>query len=372
MRVSAAVCRAPGAAFSIEQLTLEEPRADEVLVKIMGVGLCHSDLLASEGVIPVKLPAVFGHEGSGEIVAVGSAVKTVRLGDKVVLTFGSCGHCGRCTSGDFAYCDSSPQLNYSGGRLDGSSALHDGKKSISSHFFGQSSFSGMVLSYERNTVTVPEDVPLEIMGPLGCGVQTGAGAIMNTLQCYAGSSLLITGGGSLGLSALLAAVVQGCSKIIMVEPHESRRKLALALGATHTIDPKNVDLAKTVRDILPRGVDFAFDSTAIPAVLSAAIASLGVRGALAMAGVPSDASASLPVPLLPMVGMGQMVRGLVEGDSKPREFIPRLIALYREGRFPFDKLVKTYPLEQINEAVADHRAGRCVKAVLIPSRDEQP
>jgi aryl-alcohol dehydrogenase len=367
MQVSAAVCRAPGADFSIEDLTLEDPRDDEMLVKIAGVGLCHSDLLASEGVIPIALPAVFGHEGAGEVVAVGRSVKGAKPGDHVILTFGSCGVCGRCVCGDFAYCDSSAPLNYSGGRRDGSSALHAGKERVSSHFFGPSSFSSMVLSYERNAVVIPGDLPIAVMGPLGCGVQTGAGAIINSLKCHADSSLLITGGGSLGLSAVLAAVIRGCSKIIVVEPHQSRRALALELGATHVIDPATDDLSKAVRDVAPAGVDFAFDSTAIPAVLGAAVASLGMRGSLAMAGVPSNPATAIALPVLPMVGMGQTIRGLVEGDSNPAEFIPYLVSLYREGRFPFDKLVKTYPFEQINQAVADHRGGKCVKAVLLPT-----
>lgn len=366
MDIIAAVSRAPGEAFSIETLAIEEPRPDEILVRILGVGLCHSDLLARDGIIPVPLPAVFGHEGAGEVVKIGAAVRSVNVGDKVVLTFGSCGVCRPCAMHEPAYCNFAGSLNYSGVRPDGSSALSSDGERVSGHFFGQSSFSNYVLTGERNTIRLPDGVPPELMGPLGCGVQTGAGAVMNTLGCTAGSSLLVTGGGSVGLSAVLAAVVRGCSTIIVSEPHEGRRRLALELGATHVIDPLDGDLTAAVRTILPQGVTYAFDTTALAPVLAAVVACLGMRGSLALAGVPARPDLMISIPVLQMVGMGQSIKGLVEGDSEPAELIPHLVDLYRGGQFPFDKLIKTYPLSQINEAIEDHHAGRCVKAVLLP------
>jgi aryl-alcohol dehydrogenase len=176
----------------------------------------------------------------------------------------------------------------------------------------------------------------------------------------------VTGGGSVGLSAVLAAVAQGCAQIIVSEPQAGRRALALELGATHVIDPLAEDVAAAVRAILPGGVDYAFDATGMPQVLGGVMGALGVRGTLAIAGVPAAPDAILPVPILPLVSMGQTVKGLIEGDSQPDLFIPQLIALYRAGRFPFDKLIKTYPLDAINEAIEEHHAGKCVKAVLVP------
>lgn len=368
METTAAIIRAPGQEFSIEQVTLEEPRANEILVRIAGVGLCHTDLLARDGGIPVALPAVFGHEGAGEVVAVGSAVTKLEVGDHVVLSFGACHQCASCHRGDGPYCDSTWALNYTGSRPDGSKAIHRGEEAISSHFFSQSSFAGFALASEDNAVRIDKDLPLELMGPLGCGIQTGAGAIMNTLACEPGSSLLVTGGGSLGLSAVLAAVVRGCTTIIVSEPHEVRRQLALELGATHTIDPIKEDLAAAVRTIVPAGVDYAFDATGLVPVINGAAASLGKRGVLAVAGVPTAPDSMASVPILPLIALGQSIRGTVEGDSQPQTFIPQLISLYREGRFPFDRLIKAYPLSRINEAVADHHSAKCLKAVLIPER----
>lgn len=365
--ITAAVSRAAGGEFSIEEVTLDEPRADEILVRIAGVGICHSDLLARDGVIPVALPSVFGHEGAGEVVAIGSSVDTIKIGDHVVISFGSCGVCGRCDHGEMAYCDQFAPLNYSGGRPDGSSAISKGDERLSSFFFGQSSFGTYALTRARNAVVLPPDVPVALMGPLGCGIQTGAGAIMNSLACRAGSSVLILGGGSVGLSAVLAAVVQGCSTIIVVEPHQARRDLALELGATHAIDPFAGETAGAVRAIIPAGVDYAFDATGIPVVIAAGVACLGMRGVLAIAGVPVDPRSTIALPILPLIGLGQTIKGVVEGDADPHVFLPHLVSLYREGRFPIDRLVTTYPFDRINDAVSDHQHGRCVKAVLIPA-----
>lgn len=366
MDITAAVARGAGEAFSIEKLTLEAPREGEIQVRILGVGLCHSDILARDGTIPVQLPAVFGHEGAGQVIAVGDGASRHKVGDMVLLTFGFCGQCARCDGGDAPYCEQSGLINYSGGRPDGTSTLSAGGERIGSNFFAQSSFADHVIALENNAIPIPAGLPVELMGPLGCGVQTGAGAIMNTLRCKAASSLLITGGGSLGLSAVLAAVVQGCTTIIVSEPHEARRQLALELGATHAIDPGAGNLAESVRTIVPAGVDYIFDSTAVPTVISAAIASLGMRGKLALAGVPKTPDTSVPLPLLQMVALGQTIVGEVEGDSDPHEFLPRLMALHAAGRFPFDKLLRTYRLSDINQAVSDHHAGVCVKAVLLP------
>lgn len=354
----------PGAPFTIERLDLDEPRPDEILVRIHGVGLCHTDLAARDQHLPVALPAVLGHEGAGIVEKVGDRVKAIRPGDHVVLSFRSCGACPSCLRREPAYCSSFGPLNGAGCRPDGSHALHDGPTAISCCFFGQSSFAEYALTYERNVVRVAHDVPIELMGPLGCGVQTGAGGVMRSLGCHIGSSILITGGGAVGLSAVLGAVVQGCTTIIVSEPHPARRGLALQLGATHAIAPAD-DLAATVRSIVPRGTDYAFDTTGRPDVLAAALAALGHRGALAFVGVPADAAATFPVSIMSLMSQGQTIRGVIEGDSEPATFIPELIDLYRRGAFPFDRLVRTYNLADINQAIADQLDGTCVKAVLL-------
>ncbi|CAN1497579.1 AdhC Zn-dependent alcohol dehydrogenases, class III [Caulobacteraceae bacterium] len=364
MQVTAAVARAPGADFTLETVELEEPRADEILVRIAAVGVCHTDLVAREGAMPFSMPAVLGHEGAGVVERVGSAVTKVAAGDRVALTFRSCGQCDRCNSGDPAYCYAMPALNYIGMRPDGTKALKQGDEAVSSNFFGQSSFATYALAYERNVIRLPDDIPFEIAAPFGCGVQTGAGGVMLALACPAGSTLLITGGGAVGLSAVMGAAIQGCATIIVVEPHAARRALATELGATHVIDPAaGPDLAAAVRAILPQGVDYAFDTTGRPDTLTAIMGALAPKGVLGIVGIP-PAGTPLPGDLGTVLTFGQTVRGIIEGDSDPDVYLPELIAHWRAGRLPVDRLVKTFPFDQINAAIAAQHHGDCVKVVL--------
>ena len=364
MQVTAAVARTAGADFALERVELDDPRPDEILVRIAAVGVCHTDIVAREGAMPFSLPAVLGHEGAGFVEAVGSAVTKVAPGDRVAITFRSCGACARCQSGDPAYCYTMPALNYIGMRPDGSKAIRQDGKAVSSNFFGQSSFATYALAYERNVLKLPADIPFAIAAPLGCGVQTGAGGVMLALAAKPGSSILVTGGGAVGLSAVMGAAIQGCGTIVVLEPHAARRALALELGATHAIDPAaSPDLAAAVRAILPNGVDHAFDTTGRPDVLTAIMACLAPKGVLGIVGIP-PAGATLPGDLGTVLTFGQTVRGIIEGDSDPDVFIPVLIDHWRAGRLPLEKLVRTYPFAQINAAITAQHHGDCVKVVL--------
>jgi aryl-alcohol dehydrogenase len=364
MKITAAVARAADAPFSLETVELDAPRDDEICVRIVGVGLCHTDLaLKASGLI--AFPAVFGHEGSGIVEAVGRDIQKVAPGDRVAISFRSCGACPRCLQGEPAYCHVMPMLNFTGKRPDGSTSISAQGQTVSSNFFGQSSFATHCLAYERNVVKVPEGAPLELIGPLGCGVQTGAGSIMRSMSCERGSSLLILGGGAVGLSAVMGAVIQACGTIIVVEPHAARRALAMELGATHTITPDaEPDLAAAVRRIVPAGVNYAFDTTGRPSLQQATVTCLAPKGVFGIVGI-SPPGTPLPGDMRTAMTFGLTVKGIVEGDSDLDGFIPELIALYQAGRFPFDKLVSTYRLDQINEAIADQHAGKCVKAVLL-------
>lgn len=364
MKIMAAVARAPVADFSIEELEMDEPRPDEILVRVVAVGLCHTDLVfrASQ---TIPLPAVFGHEGSGIVEKVGSAVTKVAPGDRVAITFRCSGACARCERDDPAYCHTMPLLNYAGLRPDGSKALRAGVEAIASNFFGRSSFATHCSTYECNVVKVPSDFPLELAGPLGCAIQTGAGGIMHSLACEKGSSLLVLGGSAVGLSAVMGAVVQGCETIIVLEPLEARRKLALELGATHALDPaRTTDLSAAVRAIVPIGVDYAFVTTGLPPLLQSAMQCLGPHGTFGIAGIAPPGT-PMPGDLMQAVAFGHRVEGIIDGDSDPDTFISEMIELYRQGRLPFDKLIKTYPLSGINRAIADQHHGDCVKVVLL-------
>jgi aryl-alcohol dehydrogenase len=369
MQVSAAVTRENGGPFILENLRIDEPRRDEVLVRIVGVGLCHSDVIARDGAFGLKLPAVFGHEGAGIVEQVGPDVTKVKPGQKVALTFLSCGHCPTCDAHEPAYCHSRRQINYAGNRPDGTYTLVSETGPISGDFFGQSSFASYALAHARNTVPVHGDIPLEIAGALGCGVQTGAGAVMRSMACKAGSSLVVLGGGSVGLSAVMGAVLQRCATIVVVEPHKARRDLALELGATHVVDPRDADIpAKLLVALSGIGADYVLDTTGVPDVIAAVCDFLAPRGTFGFVGVPpmNNRELKLPGTLGRAMSNGYTFRGIVEGDSDPDTFIPELLDHYYAGRFPFDKMVMRYPLHDINRAVQEQRDGKCIKAILMP------
>lgn len=363
MEIIAAVARAPLAPFTIETVELDDPRPDEIRVRIHAVGVCHTDIVFKDSAA-IAQPAVLGHEGAGVVDAVGADVTKVKVGDRVAITFRSCGHCARCDSGDAAYCYSMPMLNYIGMRPDGSKAIHKGTEDLGSHFFGQSSFANYALTYERNVIKLPADMPFPLAAPLGCGIQTGAGGVIRALAAKKGSSILITGGGSVGLAAVMGAAIQGCARIIVVEPMASRRDLAKELGATDVIDPTAVaDLAAAVRAIVATGVDYAFDTTGRGDVLNASVAALAPKGVLGIVGIPAPGT-PMPGDLGNVLTLGQTVRGIIEGDSDPDVFIPELIAYWKAGKLPLEKLVRTWRFAEINEAIVAQHHGDAVKVVL--------
>jgi aryl-alcohol dehydrogenase len=367
MKITAAIAHAAHLPFSIEEANIEDPRPDEVLVKIHGVGLCHTDLIARDQFIPIPLPAVLGHEGAGVVVAVGERVTKVGVGDRVVMSFSSCGHCTRCNENLPSYCASFPSLNFSGRRPDGSSGISIDGAPISSSFFGQSSFASHALALERNIVKVDDSsLPLQILGPLGCGFQTGAGAVMRSLACAPRSTICVLGGGPVGLAAIMGAVIRGCATIILVEPIAARRAMAKALGATHLIDPASERVGDAIRAIVPAGVDYALDSSGREEMIMTALGALGSHGVLGLVGVPPRPDSSISVNIASLITFGHRIHGIIEGDSDLDRFIPELLDHFKAGRFPFDTLVKTYPIAEINEAIAAQLRGDCIKAVLVP------
>ena len=362
--ITVAVAREKEKPFTIEKARIRGPKDDEVLVRVVATGLCHTDLIVRDQYYPVPLPAVLGHEGAGVIEALGPGVKDLKVGDHVVLTYGACGHCDPCSGGHGAYCKDFFGLNFGGGELDGSTAIQDPLgQPLHDHFFAQSSFATYALSRENNAIKVPADAPLELLGPLGCGIQTGAGAVINSLKVRAGSSFAAYGAGAVGLSAVMAARVAGATTIIAIDVVPSRLELARELGATHTINSREVDVIEAVRAITAGGVDFALESTGRTEVLEQGIEALGGLGVIGVVGAPKlGVKAAFDVNNL-LLG-GRSIRGIVEGDSVPKVFIPQLVQLYQQGRFPFDKLVRFYPLEQINQAAEDSLKGITLKPVL--------
>lgn len=363
MKIRAAVARETGAPLKLETIDLEAPRPDEILVKVKATGVCHTDLVVRDGMLPTPLPVVLGHEGAGVVEAVGAEITKVKPGDHVVMTFNSCGGCPSCQDHAASYCHEFFPRNFFAARADGSSALSADGARINGNFFGQSSFATHALCHEVNVVKVTSDVPLELLGPLACGVQTGAGAVMNALKVSAGKSFAVFGSGSVGLSALMAAHVVGATTIIAVDINPARLEIARSLGATHVIDPRQTNPVEAIMRITGTGLNFALDTTGLPAVIRNAVESLGPRGACGILGA-SGPDAEIVLNETHFMSAGRRLIGIVEGDSDPAVFIPMLIDLYRSGRFPFDKLVRFYTLDEINTAIHDSETGTVIKPIV--------
>src|SRR3954468_5552008 len=279
MKITAAVVDEKSAPFELRELELEAPRSDEVLVRIVATGICQTDLHVRDQEYPVPLPAVLGHEGAGVVEAVGETVTSVGPGDHVILSYQACGHCRPCLQGRYSYCERAFEANFGGARLDGSNSLRNGGgPEVHGHFFGQSSFATHSLATERNVVKVPRDVPLELLGPLGCGLQTGAGAVLNSLRVPAGASLAVLGSGAVGLAAIMAAKVASVHTIVAVDVNPRRLDLARELGASHALDPRDVDLPDALAAIVPGGLDYVLEITARPQMLKTAVDVLAPLG----------------------------------------------------------------------------------------------
>lgn len=362
---TSAVVREPGGAFHLERVELSGPRPDEVLVEVVAAGMCHTDLLVRDS-RPDSLPAVLGHEGAGIVRETGSAVLGVEAGDKVVLSFPSCGQCRRCLSGRSAYCDSIAQLKFGCSRADGSVATTDmGGLPVGDHFFGQSSFGTLCVANARSVVKVPDDTDLRVAGPLACGVQTGAGAVLDVLRVTPGSSVAVFGTGSVGLCAVMAARLCGATTIVAVNRRASRLELAAEFGATHLVSPAQTDPVEAIRDATGgRGVDFVLETTGVPEVLTQAVRSLDSLGTCAYVGTAPPGVAG-GILMLESMTKGLTVRGVLQGDSTPSQMIPRLLGLHRRGLLPFDRLLTHYRLDEINQAAADCSSGDVVKPVLV-------
>ena len=363
----AAVLRSSSTPMVIEAVEIAEPQPDEILVQIAGVGVCHTDMVMRDGLLPVPQPVVLGHEGAGRVIAVGWAVSDIAPGDHVALSFSSCGHCPSCDVHEPAYCHSWVPLNFFGARADGTTAIvgKDGQ-AIHSHVFGQSSFATHALVHRRNAVVVDKDLPIEVLGPLGCGIMTGAGAVLNSLKVREGSTVAIIGTGAVGLSAVMAAKIAGAATIIAIDRHAERVSLAQTLGATHGVVADGRSIAEIVQSLGLAPLDYAVDTTGVVPLVEQAIEALAPRGEMALVAAFAP-DARIRCDATHVMSGGRVIRGVVEGGADPQTFIPQLISYYRDGRLPFDRLIRTYPFADILTAIADGEEGRVVKPVLLMS-----
>jgi Zn-dependent alcohol dehydrogenase len=348
----------------VTDVEIDAPRPGEALVKIVASGVCHTDALARDGDMPFPAPGVLGHEGAGVVRAVGDGVSNVSVGDKVVIGWPWCGSCRNCLEGHPRYCLQLGPLVVAGSRADGSTSLRrlDGSP-LHSHFFGQSSFASYSVCAAAALVPVPADADVSLLGPLACGISTGAGAVLNALRPFAGSSIVVYGAGAVGLSAIMAARLTGATHIIAVDKLAARLALATELGATETVDVSaGTDPVAAVQEICGRPADFSMDCAGNVNVLRQAADSVGMRGTVALiGGAPAGASFSLDhMSTL----WGKKVVGILGGEGRSVSLINTLITLNSQGRFPYDRLIEKFPLDQVNEALEASHRGDVIKPVL--------
>lgn len=364
MKTTAAVVEKPGGEFTFSEVDLEEPRADEVLVRIVATGLCHTDLTMTTMLPTEMFPNVFGHEGTGVVEAVGDDVTGIAIDDHVVMSFRSCRVCAACEAGDVGYCEQTLLLNYMGMRADGSTSLRRGDETVFGSFFGQSSLARHALAYADNCVVVDKRLDLTRLAPFGCGFQTGAATVLNVLRPTPTDSLVVFGAGAVGLAAVAAARGSGVERVVVVDPLPSRRSAAEGYGAA-SLDP-GADGAppveERVRGLTGGGASYAIDTTALPAVLLQAQHSLRPKGTLVALGLGAP---EFTVDAIDLLQGGKTIRSTMEGDADPQQMVPHLIAERAAGRFDVDHLVTTYPFERIADAVADVTSGAVVKPVLV-------
>lgn len=364
MNTTAAVATATGEPLVVQQLELDDLRPNEVRIRMVASGVCHTDAVVRDGMIPTPLPAVLGHEGAGIVEALGSDVSSVGVGDHVVLSSNSCGACRECLSGRQAYCEHLFARNFAARRPDGSTSLSRDGEPIGSGFFGQSSFSEYSNVAERSIVRVSCDVDLTLLAPLGCGINTGAGTILNEFRPGPGASVAVFGTGAVGSAAIMAAAITAATKIFAIEVNPDRLELARELGATHVFNGADPDLLAQLRSATHDGIDFALDTTARPSVLRTAVDSLAIRGVAAEVG-SAHAGTEVALETGASLNRGWTVKTVIQGTSVPQAFIPALIDLWQQGRFPFDKLITTYPFADINTAFQDAESGVTIKPVVV-------
>jgi aryl-alcohol dehydrogenase len=363
MEITAAVVPEKFAAFTIDRLELTDPRPDEALVRIVASGMCQTDLHGRDGYYDTPYPAVYGHEGAGIVEAVGRSVTKFAPGDHVVLSFPWCGTCPNCRRGMPFHCMRHRELKMGGTRPDGSTLMSKGGTPVYSAFFQQSSFATHAIANERYMVKVRKDAPLELLGPFACSGQTGAGAVLNSMRPRTGDSFAVFGVGAVGLSGLMAAKIAGCDPIIAVDVHDARLALAQALGATHVINHSGrADVVADIRKIIGDGVRFSLETSAQPTVFREAVEALMAAGTCILLGsARSGTEVSLEMPFLQF---GRVVRGVIQGESHPQEFIPKLVDFLMQGKMPVDRMMTFYPLSEINRAAQESSQGTTIKPVL--------
>ncbi len=352
----------------IGEVDLDGPGEGELLIKIHAAGLCHSDLSTINGDRPRSMPMVLGHEAAAEVMEVGKGVADIKVGDHVVLVFmPSCGHCLPCAEGRPALCEPGAKANGAGALLSGGMRLSRKGQSVF-HHIGVSAFAEYATVSRRSVIKVDSTLPYDKAALFGCAVVTGAGAVINTAKVSAGSSVAVVGLGGVGLMAVMAARLTGCRQIVAVDMLASKLELAMAVGATHTVEVKPGDNAvEAVRDITGGGVDYAFEMAGSARALELAYKITRRGGTTVTASLPHPTH-TVAIPVTNLVAEERTLMGSYVGSCVPERDIPRFISLYQQGLLPVDKLMsERIGLDEINEGFDRLADGASVRQILLPA-----
>lgn len=364
--VKAAVLHNINQTLEIQDLTLEDPRPDEVRVKIHTTGVCHSDLSALRGKYTIRPPCVLGHEGAGEIVAVGSDVTDKKVGDHVILSFCmSCGNCRYCQTHRAALCIDPNNITRmsEGTRVDGT-APHSINGEKITPFMALGTFAEETVVNHKQAIVVDPELPLVATSLIGCGVSTGLGAVMNTAQVKPGSSVAVIGCGGVGLNVIQGAKIAGAKKIIAIDIIDEKLQFAKDFGATDVVNGTDVNPVKAVKALTHQlGVDYAFEVLGSQQTFLTALSCTGPNGAVVLVGVPSLQD-SYSFPFAEII-MDKKIMGCLYGSIDPATDFKKYLGFYREGKLKLDELVtREYPLEKINEVFEDMQAGKLARGII--------
>ncbi|KAF2718927.1 NAD(P)-binding protein [Polychaeton citri CBS 116435] len=359
--------------WKIEDVDLRPLGEGELLVEMVATGVCHTDALIGslpDGVAPMAFyPRVLGHEGSGYVKDVGPAVTVAQPGDPVLLSFSYCNQCEVCKAGHYSNCNAFNDINF--GPQSGFQ-LKDGKN-CGGQFFGQSSFAALSIVRQCSVVNakglIKDKKELQLFSPLGCGIQTGSGTVINVAQAGPKDAICIMGLGGVGLSAVMAAKIQGCRKIIGIDKVASRLELATELGCTHTVDGSKLgdkSLEDAVRELTEDvGPSICIDTTGAPPLIEAGCKMIRNRGKYIQVGSASFAVMLDHVNVFEFMSAGKQFIGAIEGSATPTEYVPKMIQWYREGNFPFDKLMKFFPADDFAQGLHEMHTGETIKPILM-------
>ena len=365
MKITAAVTREKGS-FNFETVELAEPKANEALVKMVACGICHTDFAVIEQFLPIRFPYLAGHEGAGVIEKIGPGVTDLSVGDRVVMSFPSCGKCDNCKAGRPYACETNFECFFGGNLRGGSTRLTGEDGAEIGVMFGQGSFATYAVADQSNTIKIDVDSDEELaqLCSLGCGVQTGAGAVLNRMAPRPGTSLAVFGCGTVGLSGLMGAKIAGCGMIVGVDVSPARLAMANELGATHVINGKDEDAAARIMELTGgKGINYALEASGNPDVTLTMLECMARAGMAVLVSVTGPAA----VPIIlekHIMNPSVTIAGAVEGWSNPKVFIPELVRFYKDGRLPVDKLSKFYDFKDMGKALKDFHDGAAIKPIL--------